>query len=63
MEEPKLDLEERGQMKIIFPYGKEDVLDIDSFKGEIDNRTECMMDVNLGGLPIATKVEDIGNVN
>jgi hypothetical protein len=37
------DLEECGQMKILFPYGSEDLLEFEDFKHEIDTRGGYMM--------------------
>jgi hypothetical protein len=49
------DLEERGTMKVIFPYGKEDVLDLEDFRGDIDTRGGFLLDTSA----LARGIEDV----
>jgi hypothetical protein len=57
--ESTADLEERGQMKIIFPYGSSDILDLSEFHGDIDNCTGFLLNIADAILPMAERVEDI----
>jgi hypothetical protein len=49
------DLEERGTMKISFPYGKDDVLELEQFREDIDNRGGFYMSVSN----LAVGMEDV----